>query len=46
MIDSTYDDDPLDAAIDTLLRAVDAVGDGHQLVAELREAFPDLSLSS
>lgn len=46
VIDSTYDDDPLDAAIDTLLRAVDAVGDGHQLVAELREAFPDLSLSS
>jgi len=42
VIDSTYDDDPLDAAIDTLLRAIDAVGDGHQVVSELRDSFPPL----
>ncbi|TCC16213.1 hypothetical protein [Kribbella speibonae] len=43
VIDSTYDDDPLDAAIDTLLRTIDAVGNGHQVITELRQAFPDLS---
>ncbi|MEV0795278.1 hypothetical protein [Kribbella sp. NPDC050459] len=41
VIDKTFDE-PLDAAIDTLLLAIDAVGDGHQLISELRQSFPDL----
>jgi hypothetical protein len=42
VIASTYDEDPLDAAIDTLLVAISAVGDGHRVTTELRQSFPHL----
>jgi hypothetical protein len=45
VLSTAYDDDPLHAALETLWLAVGVSGDGrkHQVISELRQAFPELT---